>query len=65
MHSIICRKAILFTIVDNVPSDAVLHYIFDIRTTREDIVQSQCRSSFAQKVKLQFKRARRSINPED
>lgn len=50
-NSNILKFAELFSIVDNAPSDAILHYVFDINTTRENIAYRQCSSSFAQKVK--------------
>ena len=41
----------LFTIVDNAPSDAILHYVFDHATNRENVGSKECTSSFARKVK--------------
>ena len=50
-NSNILRFAELFTIVDNAPSDAILHYVFNHSTTRENIDSKDCTTSFARKVK--------------
>lgn len=47
----ILKFAELFTIVDNAPSDEILHYVFGRSTNRDNIHSRSCRSAFAQKVK--------------
>lgn len=47
----ILKFAELFTIVDNAPSDAILHYVFGLGVNRDNIDRQECRSSFAKKVK--------------
>lgn len=50
-NSNILKFAELFTIVDNAPSDEILHYVFGRSVKRENVDSQECKSSFAQKVK--------------
>ena len=59
----ILKFAEMFTIVDNMPSDSILHYVFGCNVKRENIDCQQCKSSFARKVKSAVQEGRVFYQP--